>query len=85
MTPRAVELALIDLDKIGKTDQLKIEIINQSIMKGWTSLYPLNGGQAASLKKAGNIGNFEGRDYTKADYETMYEDVSRFTEGEAKQ
>lgn len=41
MTERAVSLLLSQLDKLASTDEEKILVINQSIMNGWKSVYPL--------------------------------------------
>ena len=41
MTDRAVELMLKDLDKLAKTDDEKVAILNQSIANSWQSVYPL--------------------------------------------
>jgi hypothetical protein len=41
MTEKAVSLCLKELDKLAADDDKKIEIINQSIKKGWLTFYPL--------------------------------------------
>jgi hypothetical protein len=50
MTDRAVELFLKELDKLAQDDESKIAIINQSILKGWLTVYPIK-----EQKKDGNI------------------------------
>jgi phage replication O-like protein O len=41
MTERAVELLHLNLDKLSGDDKTKIAILEQSIMNGWKSVYPL--------------------------------------------
>ncbi len=41
MTDRAVELLLSNLEKMASDDERKIEILNQSIVNGWQSIYEL--------------------------------------------
>ena len=41
--PKAVELLLRNLDKLEPTDDnKKIAILNQSIERGWKTVYPIN-------------------------------------------
>lgn len=42
MTDVSVQLLLKMLNKLGKDDNTKIEILNQSILNSWTSIYGLN-------------------------------------------
>lgn len=44
MTDRAVELMINKLDKIADLPPEQIEILNQSIMNGWTGIFPLKKG-----------------------------------------
>ncbi|MNW43550.1 hypothetical protein D3C74_207510 [compost metagenome] len=41
MTDKAITLLLGNLDKLATADQEKIDILNQSILNGWQSVYPL--------------------------------------------
>ncbi len=41
MTNRAIELSLNKLDKISSSDDEKIQIVQNAIMNGWTTFYPL--------------------------------------------
>lgn len=41
MTNRSIELSLKKLDKIGKNDEEKIQIVQNSIMNGWIAFFPL--------------------------------------------
>ena len=41
MTNRAIELSLNKLDKISSSDDEKIQIVQNAIMSGWTTFYPL--------------------------------------------
>lgn len=40
-TDRALNLSLTELDKLGGDDNTKIEIVNQTLLHGWKSFYPL--------------------------------------------
>ena len=55
MTPRATKLLLGELDKLAATDREKIAILNQSILNGWTGVFPLKQqGKQAENRAAGN-------------------------------
>lgn len=41
MTNKALELIISKLKKIGQSDRERVEIINQSIERGWTGVFPL--------------------------------------------
>ena len=41
MTPRAIKLLMSRLDELSSDNDVKIQILNQSIMNGWTGLFPL--------------------------------------------
>lgn len=41
MTNRAIELSLEKLDKLSNNDAEKIQIVQNAIMNGWTTFYPL--------------------------------------------
>ena len=41
MTMRALELQLMNLDRLSQTDSGKIAIVNQSVAHGWMALYGL--------------------------------------------
>ena len=41
LSNRAIELSLKKLDEIGDTNAQKIKIVQNAIMNGWTSFYPL--------------------------------------------
>jgi len=41
VTPKALELLLKKLDELGKTDEDKTAVVNQSIMRSWQSFYEL--------------------------------------------
>jgi len=45
MTDRAIELLKNNLDKLATKETDKIQILEQSIMNGWTSVYALNENQ----------------------------------------
>lgn len=50
-TTRALELALVKLDKLGTTTEEKTAIVNQSVMNGWKAFYPLKDKQYPQQQK----------------------------------
>lgn len=51
-TPRAVKTLLTELDKLSAGDRdTKLRIIRQSVMAGWSGLFPLRGGGGAGKPK----------------------------------
>jgi hypothetical protein len=60
MTERAIKLFLTELNKLATDDDTKIKIINQSILKGWTSVYPLTTNKTSGVPQKKN---FEQRTY----------------------
>lgn len=58
LTDYALRLLLKKLDKLGQTDALKVELLNQSIMNGWQDVYALKKSdtQAEKQPKYKNIG-----------------------------
>lgn len=53
-TDKALTLLFGKLDKLAKTDQQKIDILNQSIMSGWKGVFPIkvdNGPNKQNTKK----------------------------------
>ena len=79
MTARAVELALADLCKLSQNEQTQVDIINQSVSRGWTGFYELAQGKATGKPayKPGNMGNFNGRAYSAADDAALYTDPTK--------
>lgn len=61
MTNRAIELMISKLKKLGKDTDEQIDIINQSIERGWQGVFPL---EAANGKQKSSFNNFKGRDYS---------------------
>ena len=56
MTNRALQLGLKQLDKLTDNPKVKIEIVRQTILKGWTTFYELKDKQLESeLKKDNSI------------------------------
>jgi len=47
---KGIELAIKKLDSLTADNDIKIEIINQSIMNGWTGLFPLKSDSKNSVK-----------------------------------
>ena len=51
-THRALRLALNKLDEIALDDYTKIDVVNQSVMNGWKSFYPLHTKQERKENRA---------------------------------
>lgn len=56
MTDRAIKLFHTELNKLASDDDTKIKIVNQSILRGWTSVFPLS---KDKTNKPVNMGNFK--------------------------
>lgn len=54
MTDKAIDLLLKKLDKLAKTDDMKIEILEQSILSNWKSVFPVKGGNETATNKQNN-------------------------------
>lgn len=67
MTDNAVKLMLGKLNKMSSNVDEQIEIINQSIVNGWTGIFPLKDEKKKRSQK-GNFHQFEKRNY---DYEAL--------------
>lgn len=53
-TDKALTLLLGKLDKLAKTDQQKIDLLNESILNGWKGIFPIkkdNGPNKQSIRK----------------------------------
>ena len=60
-TNRALELVFKELDKLGRTDAEKTAIVNQSIMRNWTGVFPLkDNGVQQPTRSAGKYSGYEG-------------------------
>lgn len=68
MTDRAVSLLIKKLDKLTSNSDEKIEILNQSIVGGWTSIFPLKDTVPDKSTKKNQFHNFKERD---TDYDSM--------------
>jgi DNA replication protein DnaD len=51
MTERALKMLLTELDKLAEKDELKIKIVEQSILNNWKSVYPLKKAYKKKKKK----------------------------------
>lgn len=65
LTEKAFELALKELTKHGSTDSIKIQMIEQSILNGWTGIFPIKGEVIRNGQSAKDNSKFEGFDSTK--------------------
>lgn len=53
MTDRAIELAMNELDKLaGSDNEMAIQILNQSILRGWQGLFPLKDQTSGQTSRA---------------------------------
>lgn len=52
LTDRALTLTLKKLDNFTSDDEIKIEILNNSIMQGWTTIYNLKQDRLTEIEKA---------------------------------
>ena len=55
MTPRAVSLLVSKLKEMASDEATQIAIINQSVMNGWLSVYPLKADQGANGVKVNPV------------------------------
>lgn len=72
MTTHALELLLKKLDKLSNNDNVKIEILNESIMNGWNGIFPLKDNSTPNNKNKGGFNN-ESRSNTSKNYEPSKE------------
>ena len=74
MTDRAIQLAVGKLQKMSDDVEEQIAIINQSIMNGWSGLFPLNQdkGNKKTVKKSTGFSNAHERRTTVSDCSTKY-------------
>jgi hypothetical protein len=49
MTDKAIEMMLKKLSKLGDTDEKKIAILQESVMKSWTDIYELKGNMSRKV------------------------------------
>ena len=61
MTDNAVKLMLRKLNKMGSDVNEQVEILNQSIVNGWTGIFPLR--EEKKQQKQNKFNNFPQRDY----------------------
>lgn len=63
LTENAMQLALNKLKKLSTDETTQIEIINETVLKGWKSFYPLK----EDKPKQTNYNNYEQRNYDNLD------------------
>jgi predicted phage replisome organizer len=78
MTDKAIQLMINKLQKLSPNVGIQIEIINQSILNGWQSIYPLNNNSTKQqtrqevvpdwMKKKNSFGSFQQNQY---DFDTL--------------
>lgn len=73
LTNRAIELSLKKLDDLASNDSEKIQMVQNAIMSGWTTFYPL---KADEKQKMGGNASYDIRRYEKSAnvFEPMDED-----------
>ena len=59
MTTQAVKLMLNKLNKLSNNDSIKIEILNQSILNGWTGIFELKNGYNRNTTNNNNCNSTE--------------------------
>lgn len=57
LTNRAIELSLKKLDQLAVSDAEKLLIVQNAVMNGWTTFYPLKADEKRQLKFNGNNSN----------------------------
>lgn len=75
MTDRAFNMLLTELDKLAATDEIKIKVLEQSIMNNWKSVYPLKQQQQKPQQKVNSFHNFDNKIGKMA--ETDLEEIAR--------
>ena len=78
LTPRSTELLLSKLDRIAKSKQDKLDIINNSIMSGYYGFYIPNNKSDSKNKKT-SFTNIDNHDYTEEDYNSMFDNFGGTT------
>lgn len=74
MTDRAETLLINKLNKMATTDKEKIDILNQSIMNGWKSVYPIKDNMQSKKEKS--------QDEIFDEYRRKYVDPQMNSEGD---
>lgn len=79
LTNRAIELSLKKLDDLASNDSEKIQMVQNAIMSGWTTFYPL---KADEKQKMGGNASYDIRRYEKSAnvFESMNEYSMRLSE-----
>lgn len=71
LTEKALTLFKTKLDKMASTDTERIEIINQSIVNGWTGIFPLKDEKQPKKNNAESLKYIQ-RNYTEEDLSHIY-------------
>lgn len=71
MTDRAIELLIMDLNKLSGSIDVQIEILNQSIVHGWKGVFPLKEQKAAQAGKPQSQNRFHNFEQRDTDYDAM--------------
>lgn len=71
MTDRAIELLIMDLNKLSGSVDVQIEILNQSIVHGWKGVFPLKEQKAAQVGKPQSQNRFHNFEQRDTDYNAM--------------
>jgi hypothetical protein len=79
LTAYAVGLLLKSLTKYGKSDEQKIEMLNNSILNNWKGVFPLKDNQKPTYQKPNNFNNYPQRPDSDPNY------VDRIEQAKLKQ
>lgn len=71
MTDRAIELLIMDLNKLSGSVDVQIEMLNQSIVNGWKGVFPLKEQKMAQAGKQQPPNRFHNFDQRDTDYDAM--------------
>lgn len=71
MGDEAVVLLIEELQKIGKSTNERITILNRSIMNGWTGIFPLKNDFVKGVKSSGRGNQFQDFPQRDTDYDAI--------------
>ena len=72
LTTKTLTLTLKKLSMMEKSEELRIEILNESIMNSWQGIFPLKTNNQVQNNKPAQVGNFEQRAYDNKFYDDLY-------------
>lgn len=75
-TPYALKLAITNVKKLSDNEQEQIEILNQSIMNGWSGLFPLN--RSNTTRAVSTDALYQPKDGDDITYKRMFEKWKKY-------